>query len=441
MNAQSRPRGPYPTSAPRRLPRALLATALLAALAPPAFAAPDDEIAKIARAEQALIDADLRSLQGASQEALRGLMGADGASVRVEISYVGRGRMSAAPVIEPNDDGATAPGDGGAIDGFIAFNPASGNEFRIRLARADLQRIGALTARAGLDQPAGPRGDPVPREDGDADLARAKAWSNNIDNRTRLSSLTQGTTTWPWRAIVEHDNRCSGTLIGPRHVVTAGHCIYNVPSASWVTGFQITPGRAGSNWNYGSSLMPSGSFSWYFTPAQWRSTGQRQFDFGILVIADRLGDASGWMGYGYLPESSLQSDTILNRGYPWCNANTNGVPRLDDPGDPGSNVACNDRHLYGDVNACGIGEFAARDGDDQARLFNHSCDASGGHSGSPLYRSGNGGPHVIGVHTFSGCGKDQNDRVCTSADVRPLTATRITPEYRDWISYFRNWKP
>ena len=26
-------------------------------------------------------------------------------------------------------------------------------------------------------------------------------------------------------------------------------------------------------------------------------------------------------------------------------------------------------------------------------------------------------------------------------DQRPLRATRFTPEYRAWISYFRNWKP
>jgi V8-like Glu-specific endopeptidase len=426
-----------------RSARSLLGAALLLTLSLPVAAAASSEadLEKIVRAEQDLIDTDLRSLQSASREAMRGLMGAGGSDVRVEISYIGRGRMTAEDVIEPTEDDPTQPIDTSPIDGFVAFNPATGNEFQIRIARSDLQRIGALTARAGLDQPAGARGAPPPREDADDVAARSKAWSNNVDNRTQLSSGTQATTAWPWRAIVEHDNRCTGTLIGPRHVVTAGHCLYSRTNAAWITGFQVTPGRAGNNWAYGRSLMPSGSFSWYFTPAQWRSNGARHFDFGILVIADRLGDASGWMGYGWLPDSSLQNSTILNRGFPWCNASTDGVPRLDDPGDDGSDVDCNDRHLYGDTNNCGIGEFAAIDSENSARLFNHSCDASAGHSGSPLYRSGNGGPHVIGVHTFSACGRDQNNRACTPADVRPLTATRITPEYRDWISYFRNWKP
>jgi hypothetical protein len=45
------------------------------------------------------------------------------------------------------------------------------------------------------------------------------------------------------------------------------------------------------------------------------------------------------------------------------------------------------------------------------------------------------------IHTTSTKCRFAGDPPCTSADTHPLVATRITPEYRSWISYFRSMFP
>jgi V8-like Glu-specific endopeptidase len=396
------------------------------------------------------IQADLDALQGAHAEALQGLFGVGGPAAPLTITYIGKDQRREGDAYEAPALGvASTPSP--AFGGVSAFNPDSGNEFRIELADSDLIDIEAETARIGRQNPAGPNGDPSPTDDPDTPVpgrATPKAWSNNSDNRVLRSSLTEGTTTWPWRAIAEHSNRCTGTLVGPRHIVTAGHCLYNRTTNAWASGYFVTPGRAGGNWSYGRSRVPTaGQFAWYFTPWQWRqanpSGGSGQYDFGIVVLPDRLGDQTGWMGYATLGNSDLQNGFVVNRGFPWCNAvDQNGNTRTDDVGDdPLSGLTCQDRHLWGDASSCSIGNFHDLDGDQWARRFDHSCDASAGQSGSPLYTYLNGVPAVIGVHTTSLCNKTAADVPCQPTDQRPLRATRITPEYRAWISYFRNWKP
>ncbi len=402
------------------------------------------------------IQADREYLESSSLEALQGLLGdAGGAGVQVQITYIGKGRRVDTDAFEAPLSKAPPSTAGTDIDGFSAFNPNTGNEFRIQLTRGDLGTIGTETTRVGRDSGAGPMGGPVPPTDPDSPIpgrskgvSSGKAWSTNRDNRMRYSTPGVGTTTWPWRTISEFSNRCTGTLVGPRHIVTAAHCIYSRTSNTWSSNFFVTPGRSGSKWSYDRSLVPSAGFTWYFTPWQWRLTspvgGEGQYDVGILILPNRLGDQTGWMGYAAISDATIQSGLIFNRGYPWCNATlSDGItPRIDDVGDdPTSGLVCSDRHLWGDPTTCTTSNFHDRDAQNWARRFDHSCDASAGQSGSPLYRYFNGAPAVIGVHTFSKCGKTATDIFCNSVDLEPLRATRLTPEYRDWISYFRNWKP
>lgn len=352
-----------------------------------------------------------------------------------------------------------------AIRSLRAYNPSSGNEFRLTFSEGVLPLAGELADREGLSRGSGDDevSDPAELEAKLVEEAIASAdeerptdappsWSDNVDNRVRLSKTaaevpgTTGTTVWPWRAIVRLSNGCTGTMIGPRHVITAGHCIYNRTSASWMT-FNVAPGQAGTGlFPYGSVAFPSSGFNWYFTPEGWRqsspSGGTRQYDFGMLVLPQSIGNQTGWMGWWVEEAGGLSKKDHLNRGYPACAATDSaGNPRTDDPGDPGSSVVCVNQHLYGDVNNCELGEFSAKDPDGWSRLFKHSCDASGGHSGSAIYHYEKGSPVISGVHTYSTCGQTAAATACTASDDRPLGATRITPEYGDIISFFRNWKP
>lgn len=410
--------------------------------------------------------ADLRVLQQETRTAFRQLLGGNADPDQVRFTYLGKGAVAEGPFPEPADPGRTTD-TREALAGFTAFNPNTRNQFRIEMPGELLSRLGDAARQRGLDRAGSARGRVPPVRDpaavervpsagtpraalgkpgtDDGALVMQASWSTNVDNRSRLSSLNAATTSWPWRTIGDLQG-CTATLIGPRHAITAAHCIYNRANSAWAGGFTLTPGRAGANWAYGQAIAPSPNFTWYFTPEQWRqanpSGGASQYDIGILIIPARLGDQAGWMGWFYGTDNYIGGRTIYNRGYPVCNGtDSNGNARTDDPGDPGSSVVCTPSHLYGDSNTCSVGGFTATDGAGWTRRFAHSCDASAAQSGSPLYFYLSGDPRVTAVHTTSTCGMIATSPDCTAQSTRPLAATKITREYSDWIAFFRAWQP
>ena len=82
-------------------------------------------------------------------------------------------------------------------------------------------------------------------------------WSNGNDSRI----VRTPTTLWPWRAIAQFhsvggdNSNCTGTLIGPRHLITAAHCINKMGTTTWYT-FGVAPGRNGEDvFPYGDSVI------------------------------------------------------------------------------------------------------------------------------------------------------------------------------------------
>lgn len=275
------------------------------------------------------------------------------------------------------------------------FNTETRHEFEINMNRTVLEDIhrcrldaGLTSATEGLDDPSALEDlrmlflPVIQSGDDDASLAdsamvQPAARSNGIDTRI----VRTPTTAWPWRTISHFSNTCTGTLVGPRHLITAAHCINQQGTNTWFT-FTVRPGRDGSTIPYGSSTIspnpPSGKAAWYFTHPQWRNPGTanaRQWDWGLIVIPDRLGDQTGWMGYVALNATTLKANSQYNRGYPGCGGTRPDVP-----------VNCQPQRLYGDTATCKFGAFSFPGSNGWNRIYNHSCDTSGGHSGSPIYQ-------------------------------------------------------
>jgi V8-like Glu-specific endopeptidase len=192
------------------------------------------------------------------------------------------------------------------------------------------------------------------------------------DNRVSVGSTLE----WPARSVAKlyvtwpngAGGGCTGTLIGRRSVISAGHCVYNPDKGGWAAAITAIPGLDGQYMPFGSGQM-----IYIDSVTGWTEDQNNDYDYSMITLDRNLGDATGWMGLASLSDSTLDGLPAEIAGYP------------------------------GDL-ANGVGEYVARDPIEtfDSTMLYYDIDTMPGDSGASVRGSGSWRDYVFGVHGGDG---------------------------------------
>lgn len=116
---------------------------------------------------------------------------------------------------------------------------------------------------------------------------------------------------YPYRALgqlIFDKSTCSASLIGPSHILTAAHCIYNQTTSSFVESAYFAPGRLGAQFPHGLYKVSTAYLPKLFMTTE--SFGVA--DIAVLKLSNPAGDKLGWFGVSLLNQMTDEDFAAIN---------------------------------------------------------------------------------------------------------------------------------
>lgn len=206
------------------------------------------------------------------------------------------------------------------------------------------------------------------------------------DDRT----LFTNTTSYPNRAHVALRSSanatsafCTGAAIGPRHVLTAGHCLYRDGAFTKDrASLRVVFGQNGSGNSEVNVPLGKRSVVAWVLPNGWINEESRRYDYALLILDDSS-YSPGWLGFTAYSWGTLMGLNVNVNGYPGHSYECAASPRTD--GLCGGYLY----HTYGALMMVTDSELLSQ------------LDWEHGNSGGPLYRLTNGERYVVGLVSAS----------------------------------------
>ena len=202
------------------------------------------------------------------------------------------------------------------------------------------------------------------------------------DDRVQIT----GTAAHPWRMncslLIESKTGKfyvgTGWFIGPRTVMTAGHCVYLHNEGGWAKSVRVMPGRNGAALPYGTTVGTH-----LRSVTGWTQSKSPNSDYGCIILPEnkKIGSQTGWYGFANLSASSLKSKYLNLSGY---------------PGDKPAGTQWYHSRKVKSVTG--------------NRIF-YEIDTAGGQSGSAVYYIKDGKRYAVGIHAYGAASGNSATRI------------------------------